>query len=127
MYSIYADLRDRYGLSDYAVAKGAGVGRSTLSDWKTGKHIPNRENMKKIADFFHVSIDYLMTGEIPSLKKPGQTESKQYYLDPESAELAEFAHKNPEYKVLFDASRNVKPEDIEFVLQMIKRTTNHED
>jgi transcriptional regulator with XRE-family HTH domain len=70
MYSIYADLRDRYGLSDYAVAKGAGVGRSTLSDWKTGKHIPNRENMKKIADFFHVSIDYLMTGEIPSLKKP---------------------------------------------------------
>lgn len=70
MYSIYADLRDRYGLSDYAVAKGTGVGRSTLSDWKTGKHIPNRENMKKIADFFHVSIDYLMTGEIPSLKKP---------------------------------------------------------
>lgn len=70
MYSIYADLRDRYGLSDYAVAKDAGIGRSTLSDWKTGKHIPNRENMKKIADFFHVSIDYLMTGEIPSLQKP---------------------------------------------------------
>ena len=70
MYSIYAELRDRYGLSDYAVAKETGVGRSTLSDWKTGKHIPNRENMKKIADFFHVSMDYLMTGAIPSLNKP---------------------------------------------------------
>ena len=70
MYSIYAELRDRYGLSDYAVAKETGVGRSTLSDWKTGKHIPNRENMKKIADFFHVSMDYLMSGEIPSLNKP---------------------------------------------------------
>ena len=62
MYSIYADLRDKMGLSDYSVAKKIGVGRSTLSDWKTGKHIPNRDNLKKIADFFNVTLDYLMTG-----------------------------------------------------------------
>ena len=65
MYSIYADLRDKKGLSDYAVAKGSGVGRSTLSDWKTGKHIPNMENIKRLADFFNVSIEYLMTGKTP--------------------------------------------------------------
>lgn len=28
---------------------------------------------------------------------------------------------NPEYKVLFDASRKVKPEDINLVAEMIKR------
>lgn len=68
MYSVYAKLRDLKGLSDYAVAKEIGIGRSTLSDWKTGKHIPNRDNLKKIADFFDVSLEYLMTGKIPSLK-----------------------------------------------------------
>ena len=68
MYSVYAKLRDLKGLSDYAVAKEIGIGRSTLSDWKTGKHIPNRDNLRKIADFFDVSLEYLMTGKIPSIK-----------------------------------------------------------
>lgn len=35
--------------------------------------------------------------------------------------MAEFMFKNPEYKVLFDASRKVKKDDIEFVKQMIDR------
>ena len=37
---------------------------------------------------------------------------------------AEFLHKNPDYKVLFDASRKVKKEDIEFVKQMLDRFSN---
>lgn len=102
MYSIYAELRDRYGLSDYAVSKGTGVGRSTLSDWKTGKHIPNRENLKKIADFFSVTIDYLMSGEIPSLNKPETTpESKATQLyalyqqaDPEVQKMVDYLLKS---------------------------------
>ena len=35
--------------------------------------------------------------------------------------MAEFLFKNPEYKVLFDASRKVKPEDIDFVKRMMDR------
>lgn len=69
MYSIYAELRDKLGLKDYSVAKKIGLGRSTLSDWKTGKHVPNKDNLKKIADFFGVTVDYLMTGEAPSPQK----------------------------------------------------------
>lgn len=78
------------------------------------------EKLKAIADYFGVSMEYLMTGQEPEPETG-------YYLDPEAAELAEFAHKNPEYKVLFDASRNVKPEDINFVLEMIKRTANYDE
>lgn len=44
-----------------------------------------------------------------------------YYLDADARELAEFLHKNPKYKLLFDASRKVKTEDIDFVRQMIER------
>lgn len=61
MYSDYARLRDEKGLTDYAVAKNTGVGRSTLSDWKTGKHIPGPDNLKKIADFFNVPVDFLIS------------------------------------------------------------------
>ena len=44
-----------------------------------------------------------------------------YYLNDDARELAEFLFNNPEYKVLFDASRKVKKEDIEFVKQMMDR------
>ena len=53
-----------------------------------------------------------------------------YYLNPEARGMAQFLFENPEYKVLFDASRKVKPEDIQFVKEMIeigahKRNGNH--
>ena len=53
-----------------------------------------------------------------------------YYLNPEARDMAQFLFENPEYKVLFDASRKVKPEDIQFVKEMIeigahKRNGNH--
>lgn len=52
-----------------------------------------------------------------------------YYLDDDTREMVEFLHNNPDYKVLFDASRNVKKEDIDFVKQMMDRLRgdNHGD
>lgn len=46
-------------------------------------------------------------------------EDDNYYIDPESRQIAQFLFDNPNYKVLFDAARKVKPEDIERVKQMI--------
>lgn len=42
-----------------------------------------------------------------------------WYLDPEAAEIADFLHKNPSYKVLFDTARKVKPEDLRTVQKML--------
>lgn len=67
MYSIYEELRNQLGLSDYAFAKQSGVSRSVLSDWKTGKHTPSFENMRKIADYLKVSMSYLMGEESKSV------------------------------------------------------------
>ena len=47
------------------------------------------------------------------------TPDGSYYLDEESLELANFAFQNPEYKVLFDATRKVKPNDIKKALKAI--------
>ena len=50
-----------------------------------------------------------------------------YYLDDDAREMAQFMYENPSYKVLFDASRKVKKEDIEFVKEMIDRLSNRND
>jgi hypothetical protein len=54
-------------------------------------------------------------------------QEQHYYLDDDAREMAEFMFNNPDYKVLFDASRKVKKEDIEFVRQMIERMTGKEN
>ena len=124
MYERFEELLRMHNVTAYKVAKETGVSTATLSCWKKGTYIPKRDKLQKIADYFGVSIDYLTNGITP---EHTSTEGNKYYFDDESAELADFAHKNPEYKALFDASRNVKPEDINFVLEMIKRTSNNDD
>ena len=50
-----------------------------------------------------------------------------YYLNDDDRDLAEFLFHHPEYKVLFDASRSVKRDDIELVHQLIERFSEHHD
>jgi hypothetical protein len=46
---------------------------------------------------------------------------ESYYLDDEAREMAQFLFENPEYKVLFDASRKVSREDIATVKAIMDR------
>ena len=63
MYNIYEKLRDAKGVTDYAVAKACNFGKSTFSDWRSGRANPGVKKLQKIADYFNVSLDFLMTGE----------------------------------------------------------------
>ena len=76
MYEIFEQLLQKYGVSAYKVAKETGVTQSTLSDWKRGRSTPKSENMKKLADYFGVSIDYLMTGKEDLQEKEPQLKPK---------------------------------------------------
>lgn len=93
-----------------------GLSSATVSSWCTGKKLPRMDKIQALADYFGIEKSDLLE----------EKERDEYYLDPESRDLAEFLHKNPRYKVLFDASRKVKPEDIEFVREMIERMTKND-
>lgn len=79
MYEIFAKLLEEKGVTAYQVYKATGVAQSSLSDWKNGKSKPKYDKMQKIADYFGVTIDYLLTGEqkeksAPVKDKDGLTE-----------------------------------------------------
>lgn len=63
MYEIFEKLLVKHGISAYRVAKDTGVTTATLTSWKQGKYVPKQEKLQKIADYFGVSIDYLMSGK----------------------------------------------------------------
>ena len=63
MYEIYQILLDEKGLKNADVARATGISNMTLSDWKRGKSTPKQDKLKLIAEYFDVSVDYLLTGK----------------------------------------------------------------
>lgn len=47
-------------LSQYALAKNIEVNQSTICNWLNGKKEPSIESLWKLADYFDVSVDYLI-------------------------------------------------------------------
>ena len=92
--------------------RACGFSNGYIAKLKKGT-MPN-DKLQIVADYFNVSVEYLMTGE---------DQAAPYYLNDETRELAQFLFENPNYKVMFDAVRKVKPEDIEFIRQMIDRAS----
>ena len=111
-YERYCEIRDKCGLKDSDVAKGAGITKSTFSDWKAGRYTPKQDKMQKISDYLGVSVDYLMTGE-------EKDDSNKYYLNDETAEMAQALFENKNLRVLFDAAKDASPEDLKTTYDML--------
>lgn len=60
-------LCDEQKMSIVELEEKLGFGRNSLYGWK--KKIPNGANLEKVADYFNVSVDYLL----------GRTDKKRYY------------------------------------------------
>ncbi len=66
MYAKYVTLRDEKGVTDYRVAQDTGITKSTFTDWKNGRSEPKIDKLKKLADYFGVSIDcFLEPDKVP--------------------------------------------------------------
>lgn len=65
-YEIYEKFRDIKGLKDGQVAEKCGFGRSTFSDWKSGRSIPKQAKLEKIADVLEITTYELRYGSKPS-------------------------------------------------------------
>lgn len=62
MYEVFEQLLQKHGVTPYKVAKEAGVTQTALSNWKSGRSTPSSKTLQKVADYFGVTVDYLMTG-----------------------------------------------------------------
>lgn len=103
------------------ISKELGLNMSTISSWCNGVMIPRMDKVKLLANYFGVNISDLL-----DLDNSEPDNEKNYYLNDDAKDIAQFLYENPDYKVLFDASRKVKKEDIQFVKDMIDRLSKNE-
>ena len=90
-----------------------GYDKSTVSSWCSGNRVPKIDVIIDIAKYLHVNVGDLIEDN---------RNEESYYLNDDARDMAQFL-----YEVLFDASRKVKKEDIQFVKEMIDRMSNNND
>lgn len=76
-YAVFAKLLEGRNITPYRVYKETGVPQSSLSEWKRGNSMPKIDKLIKIAEYFGVSVDYLLTGEEPPKTEKAPTLNKK--------------------------------------------------
>ena len=54
------ELRKEKGLSQIAVQMQTGIEQALISKYETGERVPPTETLMQLADFYGVSMDYIM-------------------------------------------------------------------
>lgn len=119
IYERYCTVRDSKGLKDSNVAAGTNIGKSTFSDWKSGRSVPKSDKLQKIAEFLGISFEWLSTGE-------EKNDSQEYYLNEETAKLAQEMYEDEDMRSLYHMKRNMPPERFKAHMEFMKNLYNQE-
>lgn len=111
------NLRSKRDISQAQLAKDLQVSPGLIGMYESGKRMPSVEVQEQLADYFNVTLDYLM----------GRDNGSTYYLEPHTAEIAKKIDDNPHLKELFEIAIEANPSDVELSLAMLKRVTAYQE
>lgn len=119
MIDLYRNIKKRrleIGMTQAELADAVGYADKTMiSKIERGVVDLTQSKIVAIAEALKTTTRDLMGWEEEPEEEPS------YYIDDDARDLAEFMFRNPQYKVLFDASRKVKPEDLDTVRKIIEK------
>lgn len=70
------ELRKKTDMTQIEFAKKFNIANGTVGNWESGKRQPDYATISKIADFFHVSTDYLL-GRTDNPSSPAPVPEKE--------------------------------------------------
>lgn len=91
---------------------------------KLDKSTPNSAKLQKIADYFNVTLDFLMSG------KKSHISDSNYYINEETQVMAQAIFKSKELRLLFSEAMDAQPEDLKAthdILLALKRKERGND
>lgn len=86
-YQNFEELCKQRNIKPNKVSKETGVSTATLTSWKQGKYTPKPDKLKLIADFFNVSLEFLMRNEDVKWNPVEQTIDYAISLSEEEQEI----------------------------------------
>lgn len=106
------ELRLSKSLLQEDIGNYLGISSQSVSKWENGLSEPDIETQKKLADYFNVSLDYLLGRE---------------YKDEEYQELHNQVFNNPDLKIFFDKTKDLSKEDLKWVLALVEKVQEEHD
>ena len=117
MYEIFVKLCQERGVTPYQVSKATGISQAAFSTWKKGRTVPRESTLRKVADYFHVSVRYLR-GEDHDPGAPSPA------YDPELYEYLDMLRNRSECRMLFSLAKDATPEDVRRAVAVIEALRN---
>ena len=110
-------LRKRAEMSQDKLAEMLGYKSfTTVQKWESGVSEPSMAVAQKIANLFHVDLDDLIKVDLEAQgDKPDR-----YYINEETAQIAQRIYEDKELRALFDAAADASPEDLQTIHTMLK-------
>ena len=113
--------REELGLTQKELAERLGYKtKSSITKIEAGDSNLPITKVAKIAKALEVTESYLMGWEDSAIV-PTDGHTDAYYLNPETAKVAQKVFDDPNYRILFDAATDSAPEDILMVAEMLRR------
>lgn len=112
-------LLNEHNINQTELAKILGVSESTVGKWMLMKSLPRMGIIQKLSDYFGVPKSYFL--------EESAANKRAYYLDPETARLAQEVKDDPRYRALFDATRKLSPDAMKEVMNFIAYQTKKEE
>jgi len=117
-------LRKEKGLLQKELAKKLDLSQQTISLYESNNREPDSRIVKKIANFFDVSIDYLY--ENTDERSPADKIKKALTDDPELQDAWEQISKRDSLKLLFKQSKNMTDKDIKQMIRIMNAINENE-
>ena len=115
LYEKIQELCDDHGIAITALEKELGWGRGSIGKLKKGGST-STDRLQALAEYFQVSTDFLL-----EVQNSGHENGSGWYINNETAKAAQEAFDDPNLRILFDAARGSRPEDIQMAAEMLER------
>lgn len=98
----------------------SGVLKSSISQYMNGTHSITNVKAGAIAEVLGVNPVWLMGFDVPKYADE-KSQQDTYYIDPETAKVAQAIFDDTDLHALFDAAQDSKPEDLKMAADLLRR------
>lgn len=105
--TVVKNLCKQKGITIYELEEACGFSKTYIYNWK--RNTPSVDRVKIVADYFGVSIEYLLGENVEAPHSRTKEEALEYAF-----------RGRPDMKALFSVAENATAEDIEKAIEIIK-------
>ena len=129
------ELRTMRGMSQQDLADLLDLNKVTISQYERGARKPDLNVLTALSDIFNVSVNYILGNDdmtvrivgkdglekLDGVPYMGHKTAPLWYINEETALIAQEIYEDPNKRALFYAARDSRPEDLQMAANMLER------